>query len=240
MKAWGLVPARGGSKSIPYKNLVPVNGVPLLDYGIRAAQASGCLERIVCSTDDERIAAHALSLGIEVDRRPDHLATDEAAVADVARDFLLRLPETARPDIIALIQPTSPFLLASHVRELALALLNNPGANSAQTVTPVPHNHHAWNQRVVEGEHVRFHFEAERAAAYNKQKKPKLYIFGNLVAVRSAALLAGDAFFAKPSLAREIPWPYDLDLDTPQDLRLAEALLAAGLVDLPHMKEACA
>lgn len=233
MKVWGLVPARGGSKSIPYKNLVPVNGVPLLNYGIRAAQAAGCLERIVCSTDDERIAAHAVSLGIEVDRRPDHLATDEAAVADVARDFLLRRDESSRPDIIVLIQPTSPFLLPQHVRMLTERLLGDATANSAQTVAPVPHNHHAWNQRVVEGGHVRFQFEAEREAAYNKQKKPKLFVFGNLVAVRSSALLAGQAFFAKPSLSVEIAWPYDFDLDSQPDLTLAEAIIASGLVELP-------
>lgn len=235
MKVWGLVPARGGSKSIPYKNLVLVAGVPLLDYGVRAAQASQALDRIFCSTDDDKIASRALHLGIEVDRRPDHLATDEAAVADVARDFLNRLPENERPEIIVLIQPTSPFLLPEHVRRVTERLANDPAANSAQTVTPVPHNHHAWNQRVVEDAHVRFQFEVERETAYNKQKKPKLFVFGNLVAVRSSALLAGQAFFAKPSLSVEIAWPYDLDLDSPQDLALAEALLLAKLVTIPHI-----
>lgn len=236
MSIWGLVPARGGSKSIPYKNLAPVNGIPLLDYGVRAAQAAGCLDRIVCSTDDERIAERARHLGIEVDRRPDHLATDEAAVADVARDFLLRQTEAERPEIIVLVQPTSPFLLPEHVKLLADRLRTDLAANSAQTVTPVPHNHHAWNQRVLEDGHVRFQFEAEREVAYNKQKKPKLYVFGNLVAVRSRALLAGQAFFAKPSIACEIPWPYDLDLDSPADLALAEAMIAAQLVELHHLK----
>ncbi|MBF0267913.1 MAG: acylneuraminate cytidylyltransferase family protein [Alphaproteobacteria bacterium] len=235
MIAWGLVPARGGSKSIPYKNLVPVAGIPLLDYGALAAQSSGVLDRIVCSTDDDMIAGRARHLGIEVDRRPDHLATDDAAVADVARDFLSRQPVGNRPDVIVLIQPTSPFLLPQHVRMLVKALESDLTANSAQTVTTVPHNHHAWNQRVVDGDYVSFHFEAERAIAYNKQKKPKLYIFGNLVAARSRALLAGESFFAKPSVFKEIPWPYDLDLDSPQDLKLAEAMLSAGLVDLPHI-----
>jgi CMP-N-acetylneuraminic acid synthetase len=230
--AWALVPARGGSKSIPGKNLVAVAGVPLLDYGVRAAQASGRLARIVCSTDDDAIARRAEALGIEVDRRPAHLGTDAAAVADVARDFLAR---RGAPDVLVLVQPTSPFLLPEHVAALLDAMAADPAARSGQTVTPCPHNHHAWNQREVAGGRVRFKFAAERAAAYNKQTKPRHFVFGNLVAARSAALLDGEAFFAEPSVAVEIPTPYDFDLDAPGDVAVAGALVRAGVVHLPHM-----
>jgi CMP-N-acetylneuraminic acid synthetase len=233
MTAWGLVPARGGSKSIPGKNLVVVAGVPLLDYGVRAAQASGRLARIVCSTDDEAIARRAAALGIDVDRRPADLATDAAAVADVARDFLTR---RGTPDVLVLVQPTSPFLLPEHVTALLDAMAADPAARSGQTVTPCPHNHHAWNQREVADGHVRFTFAAERAAAYNKQTKPRHFVFGNLVAARSAALLAGEAFFAEPSVAVEVPAPYDFDLDAPGDVAVADALVRGGAVCLPHMR----
>ncbi|MBM3556283.1 MAG: acylneuraminate cytidylyltransferase family protein, partial [Alphaproteobacteria bacterium] len=115
--AWGLVPARGGSKSIPYKNLVPLAGRPMLDYGVRAAQKSGRLARLFGSTDDDRIAARFAELGVEVDRRPTALATDDAAVADVARDFLIRRRQAGDtlPEILALVQPTSPFLRPSDI-----------------------------------------------------------------------------------------------------------------------------
>ena len=115
MTIWAFVPARGGSKSIPLKNLVPVAGVPLLNYGVRAVQASGRISRIICSTDHDDIAVCARELGIEVDCRPRHLATDDAAVADVAREFLAR---KGSPDILVLVQPTSPFLLPEHVQAL--------------------------------------------------------------------------------------------------------------------------
>ena len=81
MSAWALIPARGGSKSIPRKNLALIAGMPMLDYGLRAAQAAGCFERIVCSTDNDEIAAHAERLGASVDRRPVQLAGDETPVA---------------------------------------------------------------------------------------------------------------------------------------------------------------
>ena len=233
MTVWALVPARGGSKSIPRKNLLALAGVPLLDYGVCAVQASGRTGRIICSTDDGEIAARAAQLGIEVDRRPAHLATDEASVEAVAREFLER---SAMPDLLALVQPTSPFLLPDHVHALLDVMAKDPLARSGQTVTVCPHNHHAWNQREVGGGRVRFRFPAERAAGYNKQTKPRYFVFGNLLVVRPAALLEGAGFFADPSVAVEIPAPYDFDLDTPGDLRIAEALIVCGVVRLPHME----
>ena len=232
MTVWGFVPARGGSKSIPLKNLVPLAGVPLLDYGVRAAQTSGRVTRIICSTDDERIAARARHLGIEVDWRPAALATDEAPVAEVAREFLER---TGRPDVLLLVQPTSPFLLPEHVQALLDAMARDPAARSGQTVAVCPHNHHAWNQREVVDGRVCFKFWAERAAAHNKQAKPKLFVFGNLVGARSSALLDGTGFFAEPSVAVEVPAPYDFDVDRPADVSVAEALIRSGGVRLSHM-----
>lgn len=234
MKAWALVPARGGSKSIPNKNLVPVAGIPLIDYGVRAAQASRRFERIVCSTEDRHIAQAADRLGIETDWRPAKLADDETPVAEVAREFLNR--QTSRPDVVALIQPTSPFLLPGHIEQLLDEMAKRSDANSGQTIARCPHNHHAWNQREVAEGTVRFAFAEERRRAYNKQKKPRFFVFGNLVATRPAALLAGESFFAEPSCGIEIEAPYDFDLDSRHDVDLAEALLKSGAVQLPHLQ----
>jgi len=231
---WALVPARGGSKSIPKKNIAALGGQPLMTYGIRAAQLSGAFQRVICSTDDSEIADVAERMGVEVDWRPAELATDSAAVADVAREFLSRNPEL--PEVLTLIQPTSPFLLPSHVVELMSAMDQRPECNSGQTITPVSHNSHAWNQRLYQDGKVRFIFAEERRKAYNKQTKPKLFSFGNLVAGRARALCEGLDFFAEPSLGIEIPWPYNLDVDAPDDLKLAELLLEAGMVELSALR----
>lgn len=233
MKAWALIPARGGSKTIPYKNLLPLGGRPMLDYGVETAKASGRFERIICSSEDDRILDHALSLGIEVDRRPDHLATDDAGVLELAQDLLARLGQP--PEVLALVQPTSPFVLPEHV-DAVLDAFADPAIQSAQTVTPIVHNHHAWNQRLVEDGHVRFLFAEERKSAYNKQRKPKLFVFGNLLAVRSAALLDGRGWFTEPSAAIPITRPYDMDVDGPDDVDVAEALIACGRIKLPHLR----
>lgn len=240
MIAWGLVPARGGSKSIPRKNLVSLGGRPLLDYGIRAAQACKLFERLVCSTDDDEIAERARYLGVEVDQRPDHLAGDDATSAEVARDFLERsmVSHDRIPDVLLLVQPTSPFVLPHHFEDLLNLFAGDADAQSAHNATAVTHNSHAWNQRQIDGHGgVTFLFAEERKSASTKQQKPKLIIFGNAIAARSAALLRGDGFYADPCKAMVIDSPYNFDLDGPGDIPVAEALLATGVVILPHMRK---
>ena len=238
VRAWAMVPARGGSKSIPYKNLVLLGGIPMLDFGVRAAQAFGSFERIICSTEDDRIAIEAERLGVEVDWRPAELATDDAEVEDAAREMLSRhggSDGTRLPDVLVLIQPTNPFVDPNHFNALLEAMRTHEEVVTAQTITAVPHNYHAWAQRVFEDGRVRFRYPEERKQAYNKQRKPTSYKFANLVSIRPRALLTGASFFDTPSAGVEVPWPYDLDVDGPDDVRLANALLAAGLVDLPFL-----
>ena len=234
---WALVPARGGSKSIPYKNLVSLAGRPLLDYGVRAVQASGCCARVVGSTEDARIAERFTALGVECDLRPAALAGDDTPVADVAREWLLRMQAagTPLPDLLVLVQPTSPFLRPQDVARLLEAMTADTAARSGQTIVACPHNAHAWNQRDFDSGRVRFVYAEERRRGYNKQTKPKHWLFGNLVATRVGALLAGESFFAEPSAAVEIERPYDFDLDTAADVALAEAMIASCIVQLPHM-----
>jgi CMP-N-acetylneuraminic acid synthetase len=230
-EAWGIIPARGGSKSIPYKNLVEVAGRPLIDYSIMAAKDSRLLTRIICSTDDPRIAAHSKTLGIEIDMRPSALAQDDSLVTDVVLDLIER--SGASPDIVVLLQPTSPFILGEHVDRIVLALRADDSAASAQTIIACPHNSHAINQRAFDGGHVSFVFESERLSAYNKQRKAKHYLFGNLVATKAEVLAETRNLFARPSLGIEVPRIFGFDLDDADDLKVADAIIAAGLVPLP-------
>lgn len=234
-RAWAFIPARGGSKGIPLKNISPLGGRPLLDYASRAALASGCFERIVCSTDHPLIAARARELGLEVDARPAELAGDAATTQAAMLEWLSRQAGQELPEFIFVVEPTSPFLRADDIRALLERFRADVEAVSAQTVALPPHTHHAWNQRRMEGDRVSFAF-AERKTVNFKQEKPILYIFGNLLACRTAKLLAGHGLFDEPSAGVRIEWPYDVNIDYPDDMRLAEALLHAGMVDLPHMR----
>ena len=105
-----MTPARGGSKSVPYKNLYLLGGKPLLAWPIETAKATKAIDRTIVSTDDERIAEAASKLGAEVYKRPDELATDTAVVADAIRDLWRRLrSEGETATILVLLEATSPF-----------------------------------------------------------------------------------------------------------------------------------
>jgi CMP-N,N'-diacetyllegionaminic acid synthase len=236
---WALIPARGGSKSIPLKNLAQFGGRPLLDYNLLAARAWGGYSRLFCSTDSPEIAARARRFEAEIHPRPASLGLDDTSTYDVVAHFLrdLEAREGSVAEIIALPQPTSPFILPEHIDRCVKGLLADAAAGSAQTIVPCPHNCHAYNQRLVADGKIKFRFPEERRLAYNKQTKPPYYLFGNMLVFRSAAALAQGTLFAEPSLAVPISHPYEFDADGPEDFRLGSLILAHGLVDLPHLRQ---
>jgi CMP-N-acetylneuraminic acid synthetase len=234
LRSWAFVPARGGSKTIPLKNLANLGGLPLMDYCVEAAKASKVFERIICSTDHNGIAERAKKLGIEQDSRPPALGGDEVSTQAVIIDFLRR-QKTHLPDLLFIVEPTSPFLRPTDITSLLERMMITPDATTGLTVARPPHTHHAWNQRRMDSGFVSFVFE-ERKHVFAKQKKPTLYIFGNVIACRVTSLLAGGDVFTEPTAGVEIERPYDVNIDDPMDLVLANSLLMSGAVKLPHMQ----
>jgi len=236
LTAWGIIPARGGSKSIPSKNIVPLCGRPLVDYTVQAAKHS-VLSKIVGSTDDKLIGEALSKHGVDIDWRPPELATDDSPVIDTVRRILQENSSNENnPDIVVLLQPTSPFVLPQHIDEVVEALSDDKKSASAQTIYQCPHAFHAWNQRTYKDNYVSFEFLQERLSGYNKQKKPKFWVFGNLFAVRTDVILEGGDFFSEPSYGIEIDPSYGFDLDVERDLAVAEAMIHSKIVNLPHME----
>jgi CMP-N,N'-diacetyllegionaminic acid synthase len=231
-EVWGIIPARGGSKSIPYKNLVEIGGKTLIERAVTTARASKYVSRIILSTDDLLIANHGKELGIEVHRRPESLAKDDTPVdrvlINLLNDWDIQESENA-PTLITLLQVTSPFIRPEDIDSSISSLLETSEYQSAQTVSECQHNSHAMNQRKMEDNRVTFAFADARKKLYNKQKKPIRYTFGNVVSVRTEALLRGEGVFAEPSCGVVIPYLYSFDLDRPEDIPVAEALV--DLVD---------
>jgi len=120
----GLIPARGGSKRVPRKNLSSVAGKPLLAWTIEAAQSAQRLDRVVLSTDDDEIAGLGSKLGVEVPfRRPPELASDTAAGSDVTVHAVRSLAERGDTfDYVVVLQPTSPLRVAADI-DAAIELL---------------------------------------------------------------------------------------------------------------------
>jgi CMP-N-acetylneuraminic acid synthetase len=135
----GLVPARGGSKGVPGKNLRPLAGASLIEYAARAGQASGVLDRIVLSTDSPAIAEAGRRAGLDVPfLRPPELAADDTPMLAVIRHALAELDASGwHAEAVVLLQPTSPLRTPAHVRE-AVTALRDTGADSVVTVVEVP------------------------------------------------------------------------------------------------------
>src|SRR5262245_55729709 len=128
MKLLGLIPARGGSKGVPGKNLRPLAGKSLVQRAYECAVASGVVDRVVLSTDDPRIAAAAREFGLEAPFiRPAEFARDESPMMDVILHALGALRETGYlPDALLLLQPTAPLRRPAHLQPGVRA----PGANA--------------------------------------------------------------------------------------------------------------
>ena len=139
MRVLGLIPARGGSKGVPGKNIKLLGGHPLLDYTARAALASRCLARVILSTDDEAIAAVGRSAGIEVPfLRPGELATDQAPTLPVIQHAVRYLEGQGDSfDAICLLQPTNPFRRPEDI-DACIDLLEARKADAVVSVLPVP------------------------------------------------------------------------------------------------------
>jgi CMP-N-acetylneuraminic acid synthetase len=126
-KILAIIPARGGSKGIPYKNIKPLNGVPLLEYAVIEAEKSKYIDRLVVSTEDSKIAAVAEHRGVEVIKRPLELAEDSTRMEPVLQQVLdyLKNNDNYRPDIVLLLQPTSPLRLVEHIDSAVEKFLDN-------------------------------------------------------------------------------------------------------------------
>jgi len=120
-----------------------------------------------------------------------------------------------------------------HINECVTLLKQNSQADSAQTITAVDPNSHAYNQRYLENNSVKFRFKKERTLCYNKQLKPEFYIHGNVRVFRSSSLLEKRDIFGDYSIPHLIPRIYAMDVDGPDDFQLPECMLKCGLIDLP-------
>ena len=133
-----IIPARGGSKGLPGKNLRPLSGHPLIAYGIAAGLQARLVNRVICSTDSEEIAVVARRCGAEVPfMRPAELAQDDSKDIDAFQHVLSELlsRENYRPDIIVQLRPTSPVRQSGQVDAGIGALLDNPATDSIRAVT---------------------------------------------------------------------------------------------------------
>src|SRR5215813_1841194 len=142
----GIIPARGGSKGVARKNIREVAGRPLIAYTIEAAAGSQELTHFVCSTEDTEIARIANDLGCPVLERPAELAGDATPMKAVIRQVLAAVRPT--PEIVVLLQPTSPLRTSAHI-DCAIQMLVHADADSVVSVSRVAgHFHPEWQLKL--------------------------------------------------------------------------------------------
>jgi CMP-N-acetylneuraminic acid synthetase len=229
-----VVPARGGSKSIPRKNLRPLAGHPLIAWSIAAAQEATCVDRILVSTDDPEIRAVAVACGADAPfLRPAALALDHSPDLPLFEHALgwLEREERWRPDIIVQLRPTSPFRPTGLVEAGVAQLADDPRADSVRTVTAPAQNPYKMWRTTPGSSYLAPLLHDGGPEAYNRPRQElpaTLWQTGHLDAFRRETLvhkgtLTGDR--VRPLL---VPGRYSVDIDTLDQWDYAEWLLRRG------------
>lgn len=219
MRILGLIPARGGSKGIPRKNLAPFRGRPLLQWTCEAALRSRELSSVVLTTEDAEIAERGRAFGVRVPfLRPRELALDATPSLPVVQHALRALAETGEEyDAVCLLQPTNPLRTAEDI-DAACRRLGESGADSVVSVGRVPsHFHPMWTYLLDERGDLR---QALPGAVVPRRQDlpPAFWREGSLYVTLARILLAGNSLYGSRVAPYFMPEERSGGIDTPEDL----------------------
>lgn len=227
MRVLGIIPARGGSKGIPQKNIVPLLGKPLLAYTAEAALAAKRLTRIVLSTEDAEIARVGRQYGLDVPFfRPAELARDETPTIPVLQDVVRKLEAAGESyDAIFVLQPTNPLRRPEDI-DGAITLLEQTGADSVISFVDAGEKHPARMKFISPDGRVIDPSFAEQFEGQRRQDLPKLYLReGSVYVTRRTVLMEQHSVKGNDCRAWMIPPERAGNIDTPFDLFLVEQLM---------------
>lgn len=220
-----VIPARGGSKRIPRKNIRPFGGRPMIAWSISAALDSGCFSRVIVSTDDAEIAGVARDCGAEVPfLRPATLSDDHTPTSPVIAHAISACGVTDPAAAVCCLYATAPFVQAADLRR-GLELLESSGAEFAFSVTsyafPIQRA-----LRLTPAGRVEM-FQPEHFATRSQDLQEAWHDAGQFYWGRAAAWTSGRPIFGPDSLPVRLPRHRVQDIDTPEDWERAEWLLRA-------------
>lgn len=229
----GLIPARGGSKGLPRKNIRPLLGLPLIAWSIEQGLGSRYLDGVVVSTDDEEIAAVARQYGAELPfLRPAALASDEAKSIDVivhALDFLRGAGRAF--DYLLLLEPTSPLREVSDIDASIELLLTHPSARALVSIAKLESGHPEFNVIIDGGTGCirKMNGSADFKVLRRQELAEVYFLEGSIYLSDIATLLDRRTFYHERTLAYPVPRWKSLEIDELTDFISAEALLKARL-----------
>lgn len=235
MKIYAVIPARGGSKGIPKKNLVNLGGLPLIAWSILKAKEIGLIDKILVSTDSDEIAKTALKFGAEVPYlRPAELATDSATTVDAVADLLLKLDISNHQNLVVLLQPTQPFRSKDTINKAIEKCLSV--RSGVLTISSV--NDHPILMRHIDKQTGKLtKLLPNISSTIRRQDFPKIYKVNGAVYVNFSS-----DYICKTSL-NDNPYAVEtsgleaVDIDDPSDLEYARWLLQRRLIAKPSAKQ---
>ena len=223
MKVLGVITARGGSKSVPGKNLKRLGGKPLIAYTVDAARESGVFDRTIVSTEDAAIADAARDLGCELPFvRPAALSADETKHLDVMEHAVRTLRDQGYvADAVMILQPTSPLRRPQDIRA-SVDLLASSGADSVVSVSAVPVHYHPLRTLRVDADGNATLFvsgEPVRRRDKRRQDLPPVWAMNGAIYLFRASTLSDPepSLFGARSVAYEMPHPSGLSIDDLDD-----------------------
>ena len=223
MRSICIIPARGGSKRIPRKNILPLNGRPLISYSIRAAIDSGIFNEVIVSTEDAEIKKMALNEGAKVDDRPENMAGDTVTKVQVVKEYLGRRKDLAPADCITALLPTCPFRTAKHIKEAFELFKTNPGTPYLIGVTeyefPIQLALTDLNNSVMK---MTFEdgYDTTRSQNIEKRYHPN----GAMYMATVKSFLDKGTFFNQQMLTYKMSAVHSYDIDYPYQFEIAEIL----------------
>jgi len=228
MKVLAIIPARGGSKGIPKKNIVDLNGKPLIQYTLESARQSKKLDRIFLSSDDEEIIGVVEKLGLRSDyKRPAVFASDEASGTDVVLDVLRWLEEKEGyvPDAVMLLQPTSPLRSSEDINGAIERFIRDEKKCLVGVHEMVEHPYECVYN--IEQDDWSYLAKQEKNATRRQDYKDKFYYINGALYIVDVKFFKDEKVFIKAKNTSFYIMPHErgIDIDEYSDLKRAEFLV---------------
>ncbi len=226
MNILAIIPARGGSKGLPGKNIKPLNGKPLVAYSIEAANKSKFINKLVLSTDSNEISQVCSHYDIEIPfMRPAELATDDADATDAYRYTIDRLQKETgyNPDIVVILQPTSPLRTAQDIdNAIEIFLKNNANAVIGVCETDV----HPNRIKIIQDDGTIRPRSNRKGVFGNRQDNDKVYLHnGNMFVFKPSVLFDESGEYPDKTYPYIMPVEHSTDIDTQHDFDITEFLM---------------
>jgi CMP-N-acetylneuraminic acid synthetase len=223
----GVIPARGGSKGVPGKNLRLLRGKPLIHYIITAALGSRSINAVYVSTDDEKIAEQARECGAKTILHAPELSEDAAPTFGVIRNSLLYLEQiSAAPDIVATMRPTSPLCTSEDIDAAVDLLLLHPEASAVISVTPSPIHPYRILRITESGELIHYGYTTESGYPQRRQSFAPVYVRNGAVYASRAVTIRAGGLWGNHTLPYIMPPERSVNINQEVDFVLAEAIMA--------------